>query len=220
MARPLDAPSDRLEALRASDRRTGGTDEFVFTVGEGADRVAVVAPQGPTTLPPELMDGLRARLPAALENGEIQVWYQPMVHMASGRLFGAEALVRWAHPSYGVLGPGLFLPIAAELGLVGDLGRRVIRRAVHQYLSWQQEGDVLPLLAVNLQARDLDDDMVALVAAAVTETAMPAGRLVVELSEQAVIPNDAMVQARLHRLRRFGVRFRIVKIDRAAGARP
>jgi len=191
----------------AADQRHGGADEFVFTTGDGSDRVAVVEPQGPTTLPPELLDGLRARLPAALENGEIQIWYQPMVEMASGRLTGAEALVRWAHPGYGVLGPGLLLPIAAELGLIGDLARRVVRRAIHQYLAWQDEGDVLPLLAINLEANDLDDAMVTLVAAAVTDAGMPAGRLALELSEQAVIPDDPGTVARLHKLRSFGVRF-------------
>ena len=191
----------------AADQRRGGADEFVFTMGDGSDRVAVVEPQGPTTLPPELLDGLRARLPAAFENGEIQIWYQPMVEMASGRLTGAEALVRWAHPGHGVLGPGLFLPIAAELGLIGDLARRVVRRAIHQYQAWQDEGDVLPLLAINLEANDLDDAMVTLVAAAVTDAGMPAGRLALELSEQAVIPDDPGTVARLHKLRSFGVRF-------------
>jgi EAL domain-containing protein (putative c-di-GMP-specific phosphodiesterase class I) len=146
-------------------------------------------------------------MPAAFENGEIQVWYQPMVDMRTGRLFGAEALVRWAHPAYGVLGPGLFLPIATELGLIGDLSRRVVRRAVHQYQAWQQEGDVLPLLAINLQATDLDDAMVTQVASAVTDAAMPAGRLVLELTEQAVIPDDTGTLARMHQLRTFGVRF-------------
>jgi EAL domain-containing protein (putative c-di-GMP-specific phosphodiesterase class I) len=189
------------------DRREGGADEFVFTVGEGHDRLAVVEPQGPGVLPPEVLDGLRARLPAAFENGEIQVWYQPMVEMDTGRLFGAEALVRWAHPNYGVLGPGLFLPLASDLGLIGDLARRVVRRAVHQYLAWQQEGDVVPLLAINLEATDLDDEMVTLVAAAVTDAGVPAGRLALELSEQAVIPDDAAAVARLHKLRTFGVRF-------------
>jgi EAL domain-containing protein (putative c-di-GMP-specific phosphodiesterase class I) len=190
-----------------SDRRQGGADEFVFTVGHGHDRVAVVEPQGPTALPPELIDGLRARMPAAFENGEIQVWYQPMVELATGRLFGAEALVRWAHPNYGMLGPGLFLPIASDLGLIGDLARRVVRRAVHQYLMWEQEGDALPLLAINLEANDLDDEMVMLVAAAVTDAGLPAGRLALELSEQAMIPDDEGTLARLHRLRTFGVRF-------------
>ena len=60
--------------------------------------------------------------------------------------------------------------------------------SVHQYLAWQQEGDVLPLLAINLEATDLDDEMVTLVAGAVTDAGMPAGRLVLELSEQAVDP--------------------------------
>jgi EAL domain-containing protein (putative c-di-GMP-specific phosphodiesterase class I) len=193
--------------MAPTDRTVGGADEFVFSVGTGADRVAVVEPQGPTTLPPELLAGLRARMPAAFENGEIQVWYQPMVDMASGRLLGAEALVRWAHPGYGVLGPGLFLPIASDLGLIGELTRRVVRRSVHQYLAWQQEGDVLPMLAINLEASDLDDEMVTLVASAVTDTGMPAGRLVLELSEQAVIPHDPSSVARLHKLRTFGVRF-------------
>lgn len=185
----------------------GGADDLFFTVGDGADRLAVVQPQGPTTLPPELLDGLRARLPAAFENGEIQVWYQPMVEMASGRMFGAEALVRWAHPGYGLLGPGLFLPIASDLGLIGDLTRRILRRAVHQYLAWQQEGDVVPLLAVNLEAADLDDAMVTLVAAAVTDAGLPEGRLALELSERAAIPHDPVAVARLHKLRSFGVRF-------------
>ena len=97
----------------AADQRRGGPTSSSSPWVTAATGWPSSNRRGRPTLPPELLDGPPgppARRP--FENGEIQVWYQPMVDMASGRLLGAEALVRWAHPGYGVLGPGLFLPIA------------------------------------------------------------------------------------------------------------
>jgi EAL domain-containing protein (putative c-di-GMP-specific phosphodiesterase class I) len=178
----------------------------IFSVGTGPDQVAVVDPGGPTGLPPQLRLDLRRRFPSALENGELVLHYQPIIQLASGDLAGVEALVRWQHPELGLLGPGLFLPIVAEIHMLGQLTDWVARRAVHQHLAWAGEGRVLPHLAVNLTAADLSDDLVEGVRRSVIDAEMPNGFLGIELSEQAVIPDDPEVIARMHRLRSFGVR--------------
>lgn len=202
-----DAPSAPIVHSRAAPESSRPRDEGVsiFTTGTGADQVAVVDPSGPTGLPPRVRLDLRRRFPSALDNGELVLHYQPIIHLGSGDLAGVEALVRWQHPDLGLLGPGLFLPIVAEIRMLAQVTQWVARRAVHQYRAWADDGRGLPHLAVNLTAADLTDDLVEAVRRSVIEAELPNGFLGLELSEQAVIPDDPDVIERMHRLRSFGV---------------
>ena len=99
---------------------------------------------------------LIGELPDAIESGQIVVHYQPKFDLESGEIAGAEALVRWDHPQFGLLGPGAFLPLAEQTGLMRPLTLRVLDDALAQCARWRDEGLMLPV-AVNLGAPNLLD---------------------------------------------------------------
>jgi diguanylate cyclase (GGDEF)-like protein/PAS domain S-box-containing protein len=99
---------------------------------------------------------LIGELPDAIESGQIVVHYQPKYDLESGEIAGAEALVRWDHPQFGLLGPGAFLPLAEQTGLMRPLTLRVLDEALGQCARWRDEGLTLPV-AVNLGAPNLLD---------------------------------------------------------------
>ena len=151
---------------------------------------------------------LGAELREAIAGGQLFLLYQPIVALDDGRIMGAEALVRWAHPVRGALAPDSFIPIAERTGLIVPLGRWVMRTAFAQLAEWMREhGEAAPgVLNVNVSARDLRepgfaDEVAALLAAA----ALPADRIVLEITEtMAVEPGQPVTT--LHRLRALGVR--------------
>ena len=102
---------------------------------------------------------MEAELRQALDRHELEVYYQPIVEPASGRPIGAEALVRWHHPSRGLVPPLEFIPVAEDSGLIKPIGRWVFEQAVAQLATWdaKEGGPRLELMAVNLSARQLDD---------------------------------------------------------------
>jgi diguanylate cyclase (GGDEF)-like protein/PAS domain S-box-containing protein len=95
---------------------------------------------------------LENSLRKALERDELLLYYQPKVDLASGTVIGLEALLRWAHPTKGMIPPDQFIPLAEETGLIVPIGEWVLRTACLQIMTWQQEGVLLPV-AVNLSAR-------------------------------------------------------------------
>jgi diguanylate cyclase (GGDEF)-like protein/PAS domain S-box-containing protein len=99
---------------------------------------------------------LIGELPDAIQSGQIVVHYQPKFDLESGEIAGAEALVRWDHPQFGLLGPGAFLPLAEQTGLMRPLTLRVLDDALGQCASWREQGLTLPV-AVNLGAPNLLD---------------------------------------------------------------
>ena len=99
---------------------------------------------------------LIGELPEAIESGQIVVHYQPKFDLETGQISGAEALVRWDHPQFGLLGPGAFLPLAEQTGLMRPLTLRVLDDALAQCARWQNEGITMPV-AVNLGAPNLLD---------------------------------------------------------------
>src|SRR3984893_5772374 len=93
---------------------------------------------------------LAGELRRAIEHGELDLLYQPQVELSSQKIVGMEALVRWNHPTRGLLAPGLFVPIAERTGTIVALGRWVLDRACRQMRLWRDEGISVPLIAVNL----------------------------------------------------------------------
>src|SRR5436190_352441 len=86
---------------------------------------------------------LRAELPGALHGGQVVGYFQPEVELSSGWLVAAEILVRWEHPEFGTLQPSLFLPLAEQLGLMGELTRLMLRQALVQHRAWADAGRVV-----------------------------------------------------------------------------
>jgi len=138
----------------------------------------------------------------ALDVGELFNVYQPIIDLRTGRALAVEALVRWEHPSDGLVSPGDFIPVAEESGLVGRLGEQVLRRACRDVAPW---GDLE--VSVNVSARQLTDpSLPGKVAAALRDAGLPARRLVLELTESALMTDDAVVERTLEGLQALGVR--------------
>ncbi|NJD06879.1 MAG: EAL domain-containing protein [Methylococcaceae bacterium] len=153
---------------------------------------------------------LENSLRRALEKHEFVVHYQPQVDMITRRICGAEALVRWQHPERGMVGPGEFIPIAEETGLIVPLGEWVLRTACAQVAQWEDEGLGSLAIAVNLAGRQFqDDDLVEKVIQVVWETGLDAQLLELELTESTLMDNSRSNMRKLTLLRAAGIRFSI-----------
>ncbi len=148
---------------------------------------------------------LARSLENAIENDELELHYQPMVDLASGRIVSAEALVRWNHPTLGLQRPDLFIPLAEKSGLIVQLGRWVLNQAVRQRTVWQQAGLTPPPIAINVSGSQLmEPAFVKFVADALTRLHASAGDFEIELTEGVLIEASAQIMASLHALRDMG----------------
>ena len=132
---------------------------------------------------------LSQALPAALEHGELFLEYQPIVDLHDGTAYAMEALVRWNHPGRGLLGPGEFVSLAEETGVIVALGRWVLRRAVQDAASWPAAPDGRRLaVAVNVAVRQVHEpSLCADVAEALDASGLPPELLQLEITETAVM---------------------------------
>jgi len=153
---------------------------------------------------------LETRLRRAIEQGELRVFYQPQVDIESGRIVGAEALVRWQDPIEGLIPPLRFIPIAEETGLILEIGAWVLRETCRQGRLWLDAGLPPLTLAVNVSPQQFRrGDISALVATALDETGFPAEYLELEMTESGLLENQDNVMALLNKLRSQGIRLAI-----------
>ena len=153
---------------------------------------------------------LEVRLRYAIHHGELRVFYQPQVEVASGRIIGAEALVRWQSPTEGLVSPARFIHIAEECGLIGEIDDWVLRETCLQGQRWIMAGLPPLTLAVNLSPYQfLKGDISETVAQVLSETGFPAARLELELIESALMQRETEAVLILNRLRALGVRLAI-----------
>ncbi|MBQ1060186.1 GGDEF domain-containing protein [Micromonospora sp. C41] len=149
---------------------------------------------------------LERELPGAVARGELDLVYQPVVALAERTPVGTEALLRWRSPTLGTVLPAELLPVAADLDLVGEIGRWVVDRACRQLAAWSGGGREL-WMAVNVTPRELAaPDFVARTATALAAYDVSPERLVVEVAEPGVGAELSTVVARLAGLRSIGVR--------------
>jgi len=142
----------------------------------------------------------------ALTDDQLQVHYQPKLHLASNSINSAEALVRWQHPTRGMLLPGEFIAIAEETGLILPLGEKVLRRACIQASQWLHTGPLAVRVAVNLSVQQLrQPHFAALVADILTDTGLPSHLLELELTESMLLEHSDSVADNLAALRQLGV---------------
>ena len=144
----------------------------------------------------------------AIEAGnlELELHYQPQIHVGSGMLTGLEALVRWNHPTRGLLSPAAFLPVAEEAGLMVPLTAWVLRRACEQSAEWLRAGRAPPRVAVNVSPRQVDSEvLVELVTRALADSGLPASFLELEVTEDALMTNKRASASSLSRVRDLGV---------------
>ena len=148
---------------------------------------------------------LLADLRGAIDRKEFEVWLQPIVQLADGAPCGFEALVRWAHPTEGILYPGDFVPIAEESGLIDEIGDMVLRRAVTEASPTLKANGWY--VSVNVSTRQLEStQLLATTQELLRATGLPAEQLVLEITESAVMSDPETALIRLERLSRLGVR--------------
>jgi diguanylate cyclase (GGDEF)-like protein/PAS domain S-box-containing protein len=147
-----------------------------------------------------------------IESDQFEVFYQPIVSAHTRRLIGAEALVRWNHPTRGLVAPGEFIPVAEATGQIVPLGRQVLWGAIRQAQEWRQSGkvDYDFYVSVNLSVLQLQEpDLVDEVSRALSESGLPPEALVLEVTESALIENLDVTLPRLHALSGLGVRLAV-----------
>jgi diguanylate cyclase (GGDEF)-like protein len=145
---------------------------------------------------------LERELPQALDRDEFELFYQPWVTFAHGNFSGCEALLRWHHPERGIIGPGEFIAIAEDIGMIGRLGDWVLRRACRDAAGWLQPVK----LAVNLSAAQfMTGDLYNTVMEALETSRLPPQRLELEITESLLLDDYEGTLATLHRLRDRGV---------------
>jgi diguanylate cyclase (GGDEF)-like protein len=140
-------------------------------------------------------------LSSALENNELQLFYQPIIDLPSGKIVGCEALLRWLHPEKGWISPGRFIPIAEETGMIVEIGRWALLHACKDAVGWPDGACV----SINLSAIQFHrEDIVANVRQALLASGLPPRRLDLEITESVLIEDREAVQRALAELRSLG----------------
>jgi EAL domain-containing protein (putative c-di-GMP-specific phosphodiesterase class I) len=154
--------------------------------------------------------GLEHELRRALRRDELEVHYQPVVETSTGKVPRVEALVRWRHPTEGLLGPSRFIHVAEETGLVRDLGAAVFDKSLERIAAWRREGLPDLGLAVNVSPRQLErPEFVRDVVRRLSDHGLPPDALEMEITENVLIEDVDMAVERVHELRRAGIRVSI-----------
>jgi len=155
-----------------------------------------------------LLDQLRR----ALDEGEFVLHYQPILRLSDGKVVGAEALIRWNHPSDGLVPPAAFLPVLEESGLIVPVGCWVIREAVRQMQVWQMlyGRDILDWISINVSARQFNDPSLLLATLnGVNDSGFPLDRIKLEITESAVMRNPDVTRSVLNELQNIGIKLAI-----------
>jgi diguanylate cyclase (GGDEF)-like protein len=147
----------------------------------------------------EVESGIRRGIPL----GEFQPYYQPVIDLVSGEIAGLEALARWNHPAGGVANPDLFIPVAEEAGLIGELFESILHQALEEACDW----DPRLILSVNVSPGQLKDPWLAhRILKVLSEVNFPAERLEVEITESSLFENLAVARSIVESLKDQGVR--------------
>lgn len=141
----------------------------------------------------------------ALDNREFLLHYQPKVSLKSGQITGFEALLRWQHPSRGMVSPMEFVPLLEETGLIVPVGAWVLQAACQQAQAWHAAGLGTPSIAVNVSGRQLHQELALAVANALSQSGLPAQYLELELTESYLMQDAENIISTLHSLKRQGI---------------
>jgi diguanylate cyclase (GGDEF)-like protein/PAS domain S-box-containing protein len=153
---------------------------------------------------------LESDLRRALNNAELYFLYQPQFDIRTGRLVGVEALARWRHPEMGEIPPSTFIPIAEDIGLIGQLGRWGLKRACREAREWVGRDDGPFRVAVNLSAHQLQDAALPrFLARAALDAGIPPGSLALELTESVLMDGSPTTESTLRELTDMGVEIAI-----------
>jgi diguanylate cyclase (GGDEF)-like protein len=154
--------------------------------------------------------GLETNLRRAIQNEEFLIHYQPRVSVDSLEITGVEALVRWQHPQLGLISPSEFIPLAEDTGLIVPIGEWVLRHACLQNKRWQDQGFAPIHMAVNICARQFQDqDVIETVVRTLDETGLAPEYLELELTESSIMKNEDLAAGLLNRLKSMGINISI-----------
>lgn len=192
-----DDGDDRHVLLRAADTalhdaKAQGRNRYCFHTADMSRRASE-------------MHYIEQGLKRALEHSHLRVHYQPQVNLANGELIGLEALVRWQHPAEGMISPGRFIPVAENSGLIGHVGRWVLRAACAECRHWVDTYPAQMRLSVNVSARQLvNEDFLDDVRAILADTDFPPARLELELTESTLQLVETSPRL-LHEIKALGI---------------
>jgi diguanylate cyclase (GGDEF)-like protein/PAS domain S-box-containing protein len=136
---------------------------------------------------------LETELRAALAGGQLELHYQPKVSLRSGRIVGAEALIRWRHPERGMVSPNEFIPLAEETGLIFEIGGWVLEEACRQIRAWKDGGLAMPPVAVNLSARQFDRRLPSRILAVLDRHGVLPEQIMLEITESLLVGGDNVI---------------------------
>jgi len=146
-------------------------------------------------------------LHGAVADNQLTIHYQPLITLGDGAVHGFEALLRWNHPSLGLIPPSEFIPVAEETGLIVQLGRWVVRQACKQMAEWNRTHGTSLHVSVNLSAKQFqDEELVRQVQRALTDSGLDARQLDLELTETAVLENKEQAIVILNAFKEMGIR--------------
>jgi diguanylate cyclase (GGDEF)-like protein/PAS domain S-box-containing protein len=148
---------------------------------------------------------LESELRQSIVSDELLLYYQPKVSLRSGRIVGAEALLRWRHPVRGLVSPGVFIPVAEETGLILDLGTWVLEQACRQIRDWREDNLIVPSIAVNLSARQFDSQLPQRIAAVLERYGVQPDQINLEITESLLVRGTDNVIAIMNELVAMGM---------------
>jgi diguanylate cyclase (GGDEF)-like protein/PAS domain S-box-containing protein len=148
---------------------------------------------------------LETELRAALAGGQLELHYQPKVSLRSGRIVGAEALIRWRHPERGMISPNDFIPLAEETGLIIEIGNWVLEEACRQIRAWKDDGLAMPPVAVNISARQFDRRLPARVHDVLGRHGVLPEQIMLEITESLLVGGADNVIAIMNELVAMGL---------------
>lgn len=146
----------------------------------------------------------------AIENDELVLYYQPKIKLNSSRADSMEALVRWNHPTNGLIPPDEFIPIAEETGLIVPLGEWVIKTACYQFSSWLRNGLDIKSISINVSARQFkEQNLVSIFEKLFNETGLDPKYIELEITESALLHDEHHAESKLNTLHNMGIRIAI-----------
>jgi EAL domain-containing protein (putative c-di-GMP-specific phosphodiesterase class I) len=148
---------------------------------------------------------LESDLRKAIDRDELLLHYQPQVDTTNGSIVGAEALLRWEHPEYGLVPPFRFIPLAEEIGLIEELGDWVLVETCRQMKEFREQGLELPRVAINVSVFQFSSLFIERVKEVLAQADLPASMLELGLSEAVLMDNDKSTIEALQELRELGV---------------
>lgn len=151
---------------------------------------------------------LRNNLHQGLDNDEFFIEYQPQISLRSGKIRGVEALLRWQHPSLGLIGPDRFIPLLEETGLITDVGFWVINQVCQQLSTWQRNGKISNdfTASINISGKQFyNADLTSFIEEAISQHAIEASQIKLEITESLLINDHEVVNDKLYRLKALGV---------------